>query len=96
MKLSISIQDVNNGDKLKEQIQHRLDKLRHVYDEILSAEVFVKKQKAMDPSPKIVEMRIHVAGQDLFAKKEAEKAEEAIDVAFEALIRQLKKFKSKN
>jgi ribosomal subunit interface protein len=95
MKVNISIQDVNNGEKLKEQIQNRIEKLRHVYDEILSAEVFVKKQKAMDPSPKVVEMHVHVAGQNLFAKKEADKAEEAIDTAFEALNKQLLKFKNK-
>lgn len=95
MKVSISIQDVNNGEKLKELISHRIEKLRHVNDSILSAEVVVKKQKAMDPSPKLVEMQLHVAGHNLFAKKEADKAEEAIDSAFEALNRQLIRLKKR-
>lgn len=93
MKVSVNVIDVNDSDKLRAHVEKRVEKLKHVYDEILSAEVIIKKNKATDPSPKTVEMKLHVAGTDLFAKKEADVAEEAIDVAFEALNKQLIKFK---
>jgi len=93
MKVSVNVFDVNDSDKLKAQVEKRVEKLKHVYDEILSAEVIIKKNKAVDPSPKTVEMKLHVAGTDLFASKESEVSEEAIDLAFEALNRQLIKFK---
>lgn len=93
MKISVNVFDVNDSDKLKAQVEKRVEKLKHVYDEILSAEVVIKKNKAIDPSPKTVEMKLHVAGTDLFASKESEVSEEAIDMAFEALNRQLIKFK---
>ncbi len=93
MKLSVNVIDVNDADSLKAHVEKRIEKLRSVYDEILSAEVVIKKNKATDPSPKMVEMKLHLAGTDLFAGKESEKAEEAIDLAFEALNRQLIKFK---
>jgi len=93
MKVSVNVIDVNNSDNLRAHVEKRLDKLKTVYDEILSAEVIIKKNKAVDPSPKTVEMKVHVAGTDLFASKESEKSEEAIDLAFEALNRQLIKFK---
>lgn len=93
MKVSVNVIDVNDSDKLRAHVEKRVEKLKHVYDEILSAEVIIKKNKATDPSPKTVEMKLHVAGTDLFAKKESDVAEEAIDVAFEALNKQLIKFK---
>jgi putative sigma-54 modulation protein len=93
MKVSVNVIDVNDADKLKAHVERRVDKLKSVYDEILSADVIIKKNKGMDPSPKTVEMKIHVAGTDLFASKESNVSEEAIELAFEALNRQLIKFK---
>ena len=93
MKVSVNVFDVNDSDKLKAHVEKRVEKLKQVYDEILSAEVVIKKNKASDPSPKTVEMKLHVAGTELFAKKESETTEEAIDIAVEALNRQLIKFK---
>jgi putative sigma-54 modulation protein len=95
MKVSVIVQNVNNSERVKTHAENKIQKLKHVYDEILSAEVVVKKTKAMDPSPKLVEIKIHVSGIDLFAKKESNSAEEAIDGVIEALTRQLIKFKDK-
>jgi len=93
MNLKVNVFDVNNAEQLKAHVTKRVEKLKTVYDEILSADVTISKNKAVDPSPKTVDMKIHVGGQDLFASKEADKAEEAIDIAFEALNRQLIKYK---
>lgn len=93
MKVSVNVIDVNDSEKLKAHVEKRVEKLKSVYDEILSADVIIKKNKATDPSPKTVEMKLHVAGTDLFASKESNVSEEAIDLAFEALNRQLIKFK---
>lgn len=95
MKVSVIAQNVNNSDRIKEHAESKIKKLKHVYDEILSAEIVIKKTKAMDPSPKLVEIKIHVSGVDLFAKKESNSAEEAIEGVIEALSKQLIKFKDK-
>lgn len=93
MNVQVNVFDVNNSDELKAHVSKRIEKLKSVYDEILSADVIIKKNRAVDPSPKTVEMKIHVGGQDLFASKESDIAEEAIDLTFEALNRQLIKYK---
>ncbi len=93
MNVKVNVFDVNNADQLKSHVNKRIEKLKTVYDEILTADVTISKNKAIDPSPKTVDMKIHVGGQDFFASKESEIAEEAIDFAFEALNRQLIKFK---
>ncbi len=48
MKLSVNVIDVNDAGGLKAHVQKRIEKLRSVYDEILSAEVIIKKNKALD------------------------------------------------
>lgn len=93
MKVTVNVIDVNDSDKLRAQVEKRVEKLRTVHDEILSADIIIKKNKAVDPSPKTVELKLHLAGTDLFASKESNVSEEAIDLAFEALNRQLIKFK---
>ncbi len=93
MKVSVNVIDVNDSEKLRAQVEKRVEKLKHVYDEILSAEVIIKKNKAIDPSPKTVEMRVHVAVRICLPSKESTMPEEAIDLAFEALSKQLIKFK---
>jgi putative sigma-54 modulation protein len=81
--------------KLESFIKDRLEKLHKFFDEVIGAEVKLKLDNTDSPENKIVEMRLVIKGNDLFALKEAKSFEEASDNAVEALRRQLVKYKEK-
>ena len=79
--------------KLLTFIQERLNKLEQFNDQIVSAEVFLKIDKDREKENKIAEIKLHVPGKDMFAKKQCKSFEEATNVAVEALRRQIMKDK---
>tara|TARA_B100001287_G_C22601808_1_gene490790 strand:+ start:660 stop:944 length:285 start_codon:yes stop_codon:yes gene_type:complete len=79
--------------KLLTFIQERLNKLEQFNDQIVSAEVFLKLDKDREKENKIAEIKLHVPGKDMFAKKQCKSFEEATNVAVEALRRQIMKDK---
>ena len=81
--------------KLVEFINTKMKKLPNVYDEILGAEVFLRLDKDADRENKLVEIKLDVKGQSVFAKKQCKTFEEATDQSIDALKRQLVKRKEK-
>ena len=81
--------------KLLTFIQERLNKLEQFNDQIVSAEVYLRLDKDREKENKITEIKLHVPGKDLFAKKQCKSFEEATNVAVEALRRQIMKGKSR-
>ena len=81
--------------KLLSFIQERLNKLEQFNDQIVSAEVYLRLDKDRGKENKITEIKLHVPGKDLFAKKQCKSFEEATNVAVEALRRQIMKDKSR-
>ena len=81
--------------KLLSFIQERLNKLEQFNDQIVSAEVYLRLDKDSEKENKITEIKLHVPGKDLFAKKQCKSFEEATNVAVEALRRQIMKGKSR-
>ncbi|MDB3905344.1 ribosome-associated translation inhibitor RaiA [Crocinitomicaceae bacterium] len=81
--------------KLLTFIQERLNKLEQFNDQIVSAEVYLRLDKDREKENKIAEIKLHVPGKDMFAKKQCKSFEEATNVAVEALRRQIMKEKSK-
>ena len=82
-------------EKLLSFIEHKLQKLLQVYEDIISAEVFLRLENVDDKDNKITEIRLEVKGNPVFAKKQSSTFEEATDNAVEAARRQLKKHKAK-
>ena len=74
-------------------IQERLNKLEQFNDQIVSAEVYLRLDNDREKENKITEIKLHVPGKDLFAKKQCKSFEEATNVAVEALRRQIMKDK---
>lgn len=95
--MTIKIQSVHfDADKkLLEFIQERVDKLNLFYDGIINSEVILKIDKSDAAENKIAEIRLHIPGNDLFAKKQCKSFEEAIDTSIDALKSQVKKHKEK-
>ena len=81
--------------KLLDFVQERVDKLTHFYDGILKSEVILKIDKAEGIDNKIAEIKLHIPGNDLFAKKQCKSFEEAVDTSIDALKTQVKKHKEK-
>lgn len=95
--MEIRIQDVHFDatEALKSFIQKKVSKLEQYYDGIIAAEVTLKVVKPETAANKEAQIRLVVAGQDLFASKTSDTFEEAIDGNVEALQKQLIKFKEK-
>ncbi len=85
-----------DADKnLKDFINDKTEKLLHLSDKITSIKAFLKVDNNSSKENKIVEIKIGIPGNDLFAKKEAKTFEEATDSVVSALKRQIKKKKIK-
>jgi len=81
--------------KLEAFINERLEKLQTFFEGVIGSEVILKMDNNDARENKIAEVRIFIKGYDLFAKKEATTFEAAIDLASEALRKQIVKHKEK-
>jgi len=81
--------------KLLEFINSKLKKLIQFYVDILGAEVFLRLERSQNLENKVVEIRLNLPGNELFAKKQSKSFEESTDLCVEALRRQIHKHKTK-
>ena len=95
MKLQIQSIHFDADVKLIEFIQKKLDKLETFYDRVIGGEVFLKLEKNEEKANKIVQIKLNIPGNDLLVKEQAASFEEAVDLAYENLKRQLQKTKEK-
>ena len=96
--MNIKINDVhfNADQKLVEFINKKVSKLETYFDGIISIEVILKVTKPEVSNNKEAELKLSIPSKDyLFAKKQADSFEEAIDLSIEAIKRQLEKIKDK-
>ena len=95
MKVNVHAVNFNVDGKLVGFIQDRMDKLEKYYDRVVSSDVFLKVEKTSDKENKIVEVKIHVAGDEFIVKKQCKTFEEGVELSSEALERVLLKRKEK-
>ncbi len=81
--------------KLLDFINTKVSKLPTIYDDIMGAEVFLRLNNDEDRENKLVEIKLDVKGQTVFAKKQCKSFEEATDLSIDALKKQLVKRKEK-
>ena len=95
--MTIKIHSIRfDADKeLEDFVGRKINKLNLFYDDIISAEVFLRIVNSQNLENKVTEIKLEIRGNDLFAKKQSRTFEEAADMAVEALRRQLKKYKEK-
>jgi len=83
-------------EKLLSFIDTKVKKLPTVYDDIMGAEIFLRLDKdTSNRDNKLVEIKLDVKGQSVFAKKQCKTFEEATDLSIDALRKQLVKRKEK-
>lgn len=95
MKLQMHSIHFDADAKLLDFIQKRIDKLETFYDRFIDGEVFLRLDKDSTNANKIVEVKLNIPGNQLFAKEKSDSFEAGVDSASEALRRQIKKFKEK-
>lgn len=95
MKLQMNAVHVNATPQLLDFIQRKVDKLEAIYERIVDGEVFLKLENGEAIDNKIVEIKLNIPGNQLFAKEQSESFEAATDQAVDALRRQLRKYKEK-
>ncbi|MEM6843177.1 MAG: ribosome-associated translation inhibitor RaiA [Bacteroidota bacterium] len=95
MKLQMNAIHFNATPQLLDFIQQKVDKLEAIYERIVDGEVFLKLENGEAIDNKIVEIKLNIPGNQLFAKEQDESFEAAADQAVDALRRQLKKYKEK-
>ena len=95
MRLQIHSIRFDADDKLIDLIKKKLIKLETFYERIIDGEVFLKIENDESRVNKIIEIKLNIPGDQLFAKVRARSFEIGADEATEALRRQIKKFKEK-
>ena len=95
MKVTVNAVNFNVDRKLVDFVTERMDKLEKYYDKVVVVDVFLKVEATSEKENKIVEIKVHVPGDDLIVKKQCKTFEEAVDSSSEALERLLLKRKEK-
>jgi putative sigma-54 modulation protein len=77
-------------------INEKVSKLSQFHDGIIGSDVILRLEKSSDQHNKTAEIKLHLKGNQLFAKKQCASFEEAVDEAVDALRSQIKKHKEKS
>lgn len=84
--------DVN----LIDHVNKRLSKLPTFHDRITSVEIYLKLDNlAHQIKDKVAEIKIYIPRHQFFVKHKSKSFEESFDQAFESVVTQLKRYKSK-
>jgi putative sigma-54 modulation protein len=94
MKVQIHSIHFDADKELLAFIKSKLQKLTVFNDTIISSDVFLKVEKRDGKENKLVEIKLHIPGKDLFAKRNSISFEAAADEVVEALRRQIAKVQS--
>jgi len=96
MKLQIQSIHFDADVKLLQFIQKKMDKLDTFFDRIVDGDIYLKVDNNEQKGNKFVHIQLHVPNSgSINVKEQAATFEEAVDLAYDTLARQLKKQKDK-
>ncbi|MBQ2321898.1 MAG: ribosome-associated translation inhibitor RaiA [Bacteroidales bacterium] len=95
MKLTVQSLHFDASQQLKDFADQKVGKLDRFFDGIISAEVVLSLDKAENTENKVSKITLAVPNDTLVAEKQCKSFEEGIDLACEALRKQLIKYKEK-
>jgi len=95
--MDVKIQSVGfkTDGKLDEFIRNKIGKVLKHDEDILSVEVVLQLEKSEVLENKVIELNFDLKGGGLFVKKNGKSFEESMDMACEAMRRQVVKHKDK-
>ena len=94
MKLQMQSIHFDADKRLLDFIQKKLDKLETFFDRIIDGEVFLRVENEGKEN-KHVHIKINIPGTTIMTKETGTTFEEAVDLAYDTLKRQLSKQKEK-
>ena len=95
MDIKVNTVHFTADKKLIDHINKKVGKLGQFFDRIVGAEVFLRLENVHDDENKIVEVKLHIPGDELFVKKQSKTFEDAVNKAIDSLNRQVTKYKEK-
>ena len=96
MNIQVNTVHFTADQKLIDFVNKKVSKLDTYFEGIIGIEVIMKVEKPETVNNKIAEIKLFIPGTDyLFAEKQADTFEESLDLAIDAIRRQLTKFKEK-
>jgi ribosomal subunit interface protein len=96
MNIQLNTVHFTADQKLIDFVNKKVSKLDTYFEGIIGIEVIMKVDKPETVNNKIAEIKLSIPGTDyLFAEKQCDSFEESLDLAVEAIRRQLTKFKEK-
>jgi len=95
MKVFVQSVNFNADQELINFVEEKIKSLEKFHDKIINAEVFLKVQKTSEKENKIIDIKLSIPGDEVVVKKQAKYFEEAMNIAFETLKRQLRRSKEK-
>ena len=96
MNINLNAVHFTPDQKLVDFANKKLNKLDTFFEGVISAELTLRVLKPETAENKIAEIKLSIPSYDnLFAKKQADTFEEAIDLSADAIRRQLTKLKEK-
>lgn len=95
MKININSVHFKTDKKLEEFITQKVEKVCSKFTDVIGSEVTLKLDNTDTPENKIADIRIILKGNDLYASKVSKSFEESVDLAIDALKKQIEKYKGK-
>jgi putative sigma-54 modulation protein len=96
MEVKINSVHFTADQKLVDFVNKKVAKLDTFFDGIIKAEVILKVVKPETANNKVAELKLSTPSmENLFAKKQADSFEEAIDLSIDAVKKQIDKYKEK-
>jgi ribosomal subunit interface protein len=96
MNIQVKTVHFTADQKLMDFVNKKVSKLDTYFDGIIGSEVILKVVKPETANNKVAEIKLSIPAYDyLFAEKQADTFEEAVDLAIDAVKRQLTKVKEK-
>ena len=96
MKINVQSIHFDADVQLIAFIEKKGSKLAQFFDQIIDAEAILRLERSSeDQKNKLVEFKVNIPGQMLFAKDHAKSFEEAVDICIESLRKQIVKHKEK-
>lgn len=96
MNIQVNTVHFTADQKLVDFVNKKVPKLGTFFEGIIGAEVTLRVAKPETTNNKVAGLKLSIPGSDyLFAEKQADSFEEAIDLAIDAIHRQLTKYKEK-
>ena len=95
--MNVQIQSVkfDAGQRLLEFIEKKLAKLDRVAGDATGIDVVLKLEKDSEKGNKIASVALHIPGGDIVTEQQARTFEEAVDLALDAVKRQIEKRKDR-